>query len=106
MKCKVFAVYDSKVEAYLKPFFMQTKGEALRSWEDVVNDDKTMFHKHPEDFTLFEIAEYYEDNARFENHATPISLGGAWEFNRGRPQKDVDMIRSAFGQNTETPRVV
>ena len=37
---KVFAVYDSKVQAYMNPFCMETSGQAIRGWIDAVNDEK------------------------------------------------------------------
>lgn len=82
-RLKVFSVYDSKVGAFLQPFIMKTKGEALRGWSDVVNDPNTQFHKHPEDYSLFEIAEWDEDSGKYENHLAPISLGLATEVKFG-----------------------
>jgi len=87
MKLKLFTVYDSKIGAFAQPFFMQSKGQALRSWMDVVNDKSTQFCKHPEDFTLFEIAEYDDSNGKFENLPAPISLGTALEVHKGYPQE-------------------
>lgn len=79
---KVFSVYDSKAEAYLQPFFMMSKGEAVRGFTDLANDANTCFGKHPEDYTLFEIGEY--DNS--EGHLVPldahISIGKAIEYQK------------------------
>lgn len=80
MKLKMYTVYDSKAEAYKTPFFMQTKGLALRSWEDTVNDQQTTFYKHPGDFTLFEVGEYDDQTGEVVNWETKISLGTALEF--------------------------
>jgi len=81
MKLKIYAVYDNKVESYLNPFTMRTRGEAVRSWADVVNDDKTQFHKHPADFTLMEIGEFDQDTGQLQNNANgPQSVGVALEF--------------------------
>lgn len=81
MKSKYYAVYDSKVEAYMNPFPMRTRGEAVRSWIDVVNDEKTQFAKHPEDFILMELAEFDPDTGKFTNNANgPVSVGVALEF--------------------------
>lgn len=79
MNLKVYTVYDCKVEAYMRPFLLQTKGEALRSWMHVVNDPKTQFNKNPEDFTLFEIGEYDDHTAKLTSHATPVSIATALE---------------------------
>ena len=55
---KIFSVFDSKAELYLTPFFMKTKGEAVRGFEDVANDKNSAIGRHPEDYTLFELGEY------------------------------------------------
>lgn len=78
-KLKVFCVYDSKVEAYMKPFFARTVGEALRSWEEICNDGQSAMAKHPHDFTLFECASWDEQTGKFEQLASLRSLSSAWE---------------------------
>jgi len=80
MKSKIFTTYDSKAEAYLQPFFMGTRGEAIRGWQTVVNDPKTQFNKYPSDFTLFEIGEYDETTGEITAHTAKVSLGVALEF--------------------------
>lgn len=80
MKIKIFTVFDSKVEAFLRPFFMQSKGEALRAFADTVNDKNTQLNRHPEDYTLFELGEYDDSNATFKILDAKISLGNAIEF--------------------------
>lgn len=84
-KLRVYCVYDSKVEAYMQPFFCKTAGEALRSWESVCNDGKSMMSTHPADFTLFETAEFDEATGRFSQHSALRSLGTALEAKRESP---------------------
>lgn len=80
MKLKVFTVYDSKLEAYLQPFYMQSKGQALRSWMDTIQDKDTQFNKHPGDFTLFEIGEWDPIAGGIYNYPTKFNLGTALEM--------------------------
>lgn len=80
MKLKIFACFDCKVEAYGNPFYMKTKGEAIRGFVEVVNDGQSQISKYPEDFTLFELGEYDDSNAKFLLHSTPISIGKGIEF--------------------------
>lgn len=80
MILKVYTVYDSKAEAYLQPFFSQSKGVAIRSFQEAVRDEKSNISKYPEDFTLFELGEYDDSNSKFNLHNTPQSLGVAVEF--------------------------
>lgn len=86
-KLRVYAVYDSKVKAYMNPFFMRSDGEALRGWMDVCNDKSTQFNKHPGDFSLMALGEYDEQSGKFSCEAAPRSLGLAVEFVR-RPEED------------------
>lgn len=77
---KIFAVYDSKVEAYLSPFFMNATGQAIRGFVDAASGADSQIAKHPEDFTLFELGEYDDSNAQFKLLSTPKSLGVAVEL--------------------------
>lgn len=81
-KLIVLSVYDSKVQAFAQPFFMRTRGEALRGWIDVCNDVSTQFYKYPEDFSLMELAEYDESTGRFDNLPAPSNLGLASTFKK------------------------
>ena len=76
-KLKVFVVHDIKVGAYLPPFFARSVGEALRNWEATVNDGKSLMSTHPEDFSIFETAEYDDENGRFTQHDSLRPLGSA-----------------------------
>jgi len=77
---KVFVVYDSKVDAYMSPFFMAARGQAIRSFVEIASDKTHNIGKYPADFTLFELGEYDDSSAKFTLHATPVSLGVALEL--------------------------
>lgn len=79
-KLLCFSVYDSKVQLYAQPFFMRSRGEALRGFTDVANDSSTSICRHPQDFALMELGEYDESTGKLENHPAPVSLGLAHEF--------------------------
>lgn len=97
MKQKVFAVYDSKVECYLNPFLMQTKGQAIRSWTDTVVDPKSSFHRHPGDYTLFELGEFDPATGIVTMHKAHINLGTAAEVMPADLEGSVQRIRSVEG---------
>lgn len=82
MIVKIFSIYDSKVEAYLRPFFEATAGSAIRAVSDEVNsrNEKSGFCKHPEDYVLFELGTYDDSNANFNVYSAPKSLGVLSEF--------------------------
>lgn len=86
MKLKIYSVYDSKVEAYLQPFFLRSRGEALRAFQEVCSDPKSKFFKHGGDYTLFEIGEYDEISGLIESFKAKVSLGTALEFQTKTPE--------------------
>lgn len=72
---KVYSVYDSKAEAFLRPFFAPTAGVAVRGFEQACCDPSHDFHKYGADYTLFEIGVFDEFNGRLEAHVAHINLG-------------------------------
>jgi len=77
---KIYTVFDAKAEAYLLPFMLPTKGLAIRSFSELVNDPNHNFGKYPEDYTLFECGAYDDSTCKFDILPTPLSLGVAIEF--------------------------
>lgn len=65
MKQKVFCVRDAKVEAYLKPFFVRTLGEAERAFTDMANNQDTQIGKYPTDFALYYLGVYDDESGKF-----------------------------------------
>lgn len=76
----MFTVYDSKAKAYLPPFYQVMTGQATRIFKNSADDPKHQFGANPEDYTLFHLGEFDDDNAKFEIKKTPESLGTAQEF--------------------------
>ncbi|AZL82930.1 nonstructural protein [Apis mellifera associated microvirus 29] len=77
---KIFTVHDSKAEAYLPPFYMKTKGEALRAFETTVKDTNSQFNKYPHDYTLVELGNFDENSAAIVTHQAPLILANASEY--------------------------
>lgn len=81
---KIFAVRDSKTEAFLQPFFMPARGAAIRGFTDAVNDPSHGMGKHPEDYTLFEIGSFDDESGALVSHPSPQSIGSGFEFLRSQ----------------------
>lgn len=82
MKLLCFAVYDAKAEAYLRPFFAETKGLAMRSFSDAVNDPAHEMCRHAEDYTLFHIGVFNQESASWTELKAPDSLAKAITLKR------------------------
>lgn len=106
MKLKIFAVYDSKVAAYMQPFFMRTTGEALRAWGTTAADTSTQFNKYPGDFSLFEIGSFNEETGEVKALPARINLGTALEhqttsLNNSADSDRRDRVIAAVENNSE-----
>lgn len=76
----IFSIYDVKAEAYLPPFFMNTKGQATRAIADCVNDINHQFHAHPEDYTIFHLGAFEDTTGVIELNNAPQSMANCIEL--------------------------
>lgn len=67
MILKTFSLFDRKAGAFMTPFFMPSRGQAVRALLDLVSDPATTVSRHPGDFALFELAEYDDQLGRFKD---------------------------------------
>jgi len=81
---QIFSVYDSKAEAFQRPFFMPTRGSAIRAFSEAVGDEKTDFCKFKADFTLFHIGEFDEIHGTIKPLEAKVSLGTALELSTAK----------------------
>lgn len=80
MKVKGFSVFDKAANAFLPLFFMPTRGMALRSFTDAVNDPAHQFGKeaHYGDYALFEMCEFDDADGSFlVSSDQPLRLASA-----------------------------
>lgn len=71
---KLYVLYDVKSETYTAPTLNPARGQALRSFSDAVNDGKSILSQHPEDFTLFEVADYDTKTGVISVYETKIAV--------------------------------
>lgn len=92
---KMFTVYDSKAEIYLRPFSMRSTGEAVRGFITTLNDQNTEFAKYPADFTLFEIGEFNETTCEINLQPHLINLGNGLALkNKGVMENEISNVTS------------
>jgi len=58
MRMFVYTIFDSATAAYMRPFFMQSDGQATRAFSDIANDPDHDIGKHPEDYSLYRIGQW------------------------------------------------
>lgn len=79
MKLNFYAVYDKAVGAYMRPFVMQSDGQAVRSFSDEVTNTETPLNKHPEDYALFRCG-MFDDATGVITSEEPTPLARAHEI--------------------------
>lgn len=74
MITKIYTVYDAAVGAFMTPFFARSHGEALRSFQDAINDPKSNLSRHLHDYSLFHIGDFDDGNADLNKPLAPEKL--------------------------------
>lgn len=82
MKKKIFAVYDSKAEAYVDFWLSPTTATAVRAFEAAAQDEGHEFHQFAADYTLMELGEWDNLNAEFTIRNAPFNLGTALTYRK------------------------
>lgn len=84
MKLQVMCVYDSKARAFLLPFYCSQVAVGVRSFVEAANTETHQMCQHPEDFTLFHLGTFDDDNATFDFLHPSVNLGLAAQYKEGR----------------------
>lgn len=81
-KLVIVAIFDRKVGAYNRPFYVRSEGEALRIFGDEINrrTDDNIMNKHPEDYFLAVLGTFDEETGNIEQDAKNIRNHDAKSF--------------------------
>ena len=58
MKLNAYTIYDVASGIYMRPFFSQADGQAIRGFKDIACDAEHEIGKHPQDYTLYRIGSF------------------------------------------------
>lgn len=75
----VFAIFDAAINAYIRPMYFQSKGQAIRAFLDEAGrnaPDNTMHH-HPEDYSLYYLGTWDSNTGQHESEKTPHRIAQA-----------------------------
>ena len=79
MKYVVCSVYDKAVGAFMPPFYVRSRGEAIRSFMDACADPKHQFVRNSGDYTLFQISVFDDASGAYEWANEPQRVMSALE---------------------------
>ena len=82
---RLYSIYDSKAEQFSPPQVYHNDMLALRAFEGIVNDDKMLIKKYPEDFSLYYIGNFGDSDGRYfvetsDESRVPVLVGRAIEY--------------------------
>lgn len=87
MNTKMFSIYDTAIQAYMRPFFAQSAGQAVRMFEDLVMDPQHEINRHAEDYTLWQLGEFDDQDASYKVEKIP--LGTALEIKSAKNEQAI-----------------
>lgn len=76
----VFSVFDAKARTFSPPHLFTAKGIALRTFSDMVTDEKTTISKHPIDFYLYYLGTFNETSGLFVSVGAPVQVAHGLDF--------------------------
>lgn len=66
MKLNAYTIYDAASGIYMRPFFSQADGQAIRGFKDISCDAEHEVGKHPEDYTLYRVGSFNDTTGKME----------------------------------------
>lgn len=66
MKLTALSIYDSKIQAFLPPFYVRQEAQGIRWFQEQLLDANTDFGKYPEDYTLFAVHVWDDDTGMLD----------------------------------------
>lgn len=73
MNQAIISVFDKKTGLYHPPVAFRHTGDAIRDFEALKKDTDTRYGQHPEDYELYKIGEFNDDNGELV-HMKPLHL--------------------------------
>lgn len=84
---RLYSIYDNKAEQFSPPQVYHNDMLALRAFEGLVNDDKTLINSYPEDFSLHYVGNLGDSDGRYyidssDESRVPLLVGRAVDYVR------------------------
>ncbi|WNK13013.1 MAG: nonstructural protein [Microvirus sp.] len=69
----IYAVKDRATDAFWTPMFYLAKGQALRQFQDEVNNpaEQNPLHKHPDDYDLYHLGAFDDQTGAIQANERP-----------------------------------
>lgn len=82
---RLYSIYDDKAEQFSPPQVYHNDMLALRAFQGIVNDDKMLIKKYPEDFSLYYVGNIGDSDGRYyieyyDESRIPVLVGRAIDY--------------------------
>lgn len=77
------SIRDAKSELFSQPLFFQATGQALRAFSDAVNDEKSDYYRHPEDYSIWHLGNFDDTTGTLIPLSAPNCLALAVTLSNG-----------------------
>lgn len=74
MIIKLYSVYDACVNTYNLPFSAITDRAAIRTFQNACSDPNSMLSQNSEDFSLYYIGTFNDEDGTYLNAHSPIKV--------------------------------
>ena len=107
MKLNVYSIHDKAANAFTQPFFMHNDGLAIRAFQDNVNAaEENNISKHPEQFSLWKLAEFDDNSGVITPLSSPDHISGGIELVNPTEESDIlKEIKSLKAYLVEMPKL-
>lgn len=95
MKTKLYCIFDRKTTLYHVPFHAHNTGHAIRIFSDMASDAQSQVQTWPEDFELYEIGDFNNENGCVTPLTVPHFVINATSVLEG-PGKGTEELGNAF----------
>lgn len=66
MIIQTFSIKDRATDAFMRPFFAQAIGQAVRMFMDEVNNPQGDIFKHPDDYDLYHLGTFDDNTGQLQ----------------------------------------
>ena len=91
MKLQAYTIYDVASGTYMRPFFSQADGQAIRGFKDISLDENHEVGKHPEDYTLYQVGTFNDTTGKLDGEAIEKLATGLEMIAEMRSPKQADL---------------
>lgn len=104
MKLHAYTIFDVASGIYMRPFFSQADGQAIRGFKDIALDKDHEIGKHPEDYTLFRIGDFNDNTGEIRSDLIEKLINGSEVLAEARQvnQEQIKQMEQEINGQTQT----